>query len=298
MNHCWLTSVPIPFVLPTLALWTHLILKRFGGPKVFSSQRWAAVTASSCSHHARPCPAADFISSVSHHGPCVPLFIPRIIHSTHVGDWWEFPGGPVVRTSCFHCLWDPGWSLVRELRFHKPPAVAKRKTRQWNTCWLRCCCVPGADLGWRLPLRWPRGLEPMGWDSDHSPTRPCLRFPLDSLYTGVCIWMDTLLGTTLNIFAIKSHFWRRKRHPTPVLLPGESQGRRSLAGHGPWGHRVGHAERLHSLLTFSLEEDMATHSSVLAWRIPWMEEPGGPWSMGSQGRTRLKWLSSSSKGHF
>ena len=27
---------------------------------------------------------------------------------------------------------------------------------------------------------------------------------------------------------------------------------------------------------------MATHSSILAWRIPWMEEPGGPPSMGSQ----------------
>ena len=26
-----------------------------------------------------------------------------------------------------------------------------------------------------------------------------------------------------------------------------------------------------------LEEEMATHSSVLAWRIPWTEEPGGPW---------------------
>ena len=26
---------------------------------------------------------------------------------------------------------------------------------------------------------------------------------------------------------------------------------------------------------------MATHSSVLAWRIPWIEEPGGPQSMGS-----------------
>ena len=27
---------------------------------------------------------------------------------------------------------------------------------------------------------------------------------------------------------------------------------------------------------------MATHSSILAWRIPWTEEPGRPWSMGSQ----------------
>ena len=32
----------------------------------------------------------------------------------------------------------------------------------------------------------------------------------------------------------------------------------------------------------SLEEEMATHSSILAWKIPWIEEPGGLQSMGSQ----------------
>ena len=32
----------------------------------------------------------------------------------------------------------------------------------------------------------------------------------------------------------------------------------------------------------SLEKEMATHSSILAWRIPWMEEPGGLQSTGSQ----------------
>ena len=31
-----------------------------------------------------------------------------------------------------------------------------------------------------------------------------------------------------------------------------------------------------------LEKEMATHSSILAWRIPWTEEPGEPQSMGSQ----------------
>ena len=31
-----------------------------------------------------------------------------------------------------------------------------------------------------------------------------------------------------------------------------------------------------------LENGMATHSSILARRIPWTEEPGGQWSMGSQ----------------
>ena len=32
---------------------------------------------------------------------------------------------------------------------------------------------------------------------------------------------------------------------------------------------------------YPLEEGMATHSSILAWRIPWMEEPVGLQSMGS-----------------
>ena len=31
-----------------------------------------------------------------------------------------------------------------------------------------------------------------------------------------------------------------------------------------------------------LEKEMATHSSILAWEIPWTEEPGGLQSMGSQ----------------
>ena len=30
-----------------------------------------------------------------------------------------------------------------------------------------------------------------------------------------------------------------------------------------------------------LEEEMATYSSILAWKIPWIEGPGGLWSMGS-----------------
>ena len=32
----------------------------------------------------------------------------------------------------------------------------------------------------------------------------------------------------------------------------------------------------------TLEKEMATHSSILAWRIPWTEKPGGPQSMESQ----------------
>ena len=39
----------------------------------------------------------------------------------------------------------------------------------------------------------------------------------------------------------------------------------------------------------SLEKEMATHSSIFAWEIPWTEEPGGPQSMGSQkSQTRFR----------
>ena len=72
-------------------------------------------------------------------------------------------------------------------------------------------------------------------------------------------------------------------HPTPVLLPGKSHGRRNLVGCSPWGHyKSDKTERLHITFHFhALEKEMATHSSVLAWRIPGMAEPGGLLSMGS-----------------
>ena len=38
----------------------------------------------------------------------------------------------------------------------------------------------------------------------------------------------------------------------------------------------------------ALEKEVTTHSSILAWEIPWVEEPGGLQSMGSQkSQTRL-----------
>ena len=77
--------------------------------------------------------------------------------------------------------------------------------------------------------------------------------------------------------------WRRLWHPTPVLLPGKSHGRRAW-----WAvvHGVAKSRTWLSDFTFpfhfhALEKEMATHSSVLAWRIPGTEEPGGLPSMGS-----------------
>ena len=64
-------------------------------------------------------------------------------------------------------------------------------------------------------------------------------------------------------------------------------------------HRVAKSQTQLSHFTFTfhfhaLEEEMATHSSVLPWRILETAEPGGLLSMRSQSRTRLKRLSSSS----
>ena len=71
--------------------------------------------------------------------------------------------------------------------------------------------------------------------------------------------------------------------PTPVLSPGESHGWRSLeaavqgvAKSQTWLSDVTFAFHFHAL-----EKAMATHSSVPAWRIPGMGEPGGLPSMGS-----------------
>ena len=90
------------------------------------------------------------------------------------------------------------------------------------------------------------------------------------------------------------HTWRRRWHPTPVLLPGKSHGQTSLVGCSPWGRKESDmTERLHFHFHFhALEKEMATHSSALAWRIPGTGEPGGLPSMGSHSWTRLKWLSS------
>ena len=41
-------------------------------------------------------------------------------------------------------------------------------------------------------------------------------------------------ATSLSLFTVMH--WRRKWQPTPVFLPAQSQGRRSLVGCRPWGH--------------------------------------------------------------
>ena len=82
---------------------------------------------------------------------------------------------------------------------------------------------------------------------------------------------------------LKRVSWKRQWHPTPVLLPGKYHGRRILVGYSPW---VAESQAQLSDFTFTfhfhaLEKEMATHSSVLAWRIPGTGEPGEQLSVGS-----------------
>ena len=74
----------------------------------------------------------------------------------------------------------------------------------------------------------------------------------------------------------------RQWHPTPVLLPGNSYGRRSLvaAVHGVAESWTRLNDFTFTFYFHALEKEMATHSSVLAWRIPGTAEPGGLPSMG------------------
>ena len=98
--------------------------------------------------------------------------------------------------------------------------------------------------------------------------------------------------------------WRRKWQPTPVFLPGESQGQQSLVGWRLWGRtesdmteatwRQQQGSAVKNSLAMQeiwvqslgwedpLEKGMAAHSRILAWRIPWTEEPRGLQSLGLQ----------------
>ena len=92
-------------------------------------------------------------------------------------------------------------------------------------------------------------------------------------------------------------FWRRQWHPTPVLLPGKSHGRRSLVGCSPWGREESDTtERLH--FHFSLSCIGEGNGNPLQFSCLENPRDGGAWWAAvygvAQSRTSLKRLSSSS----
>ena len=98
-----------------------------------------------------------------------------------------------------------------------------------------------------------------------------------------------------NCLQIRSLSIRFLWQSTPVLLPGQSHGRRSLVDCSPWGRkdRTRLSDFTFTFHFHALEEEMATHPSILAWRIPGM---GAWWAAVygvAQSWTQLTWLSSS-----
>ena len=96
-------------------------------------------------------------------------------------------------------------------------------------------------------------------------------------------YFDSSLNTTCfpaHLELGKDTPWRRQWHPTLVLLPGKSHGCRCLVGCSPWGRKESLSDFTFSFNFHALEKEMATHSSVLALRIPGTGEPGGLPSMG------------------
>ena len=107
--------------------------------------------------------------------------------------------------------------------------------------------------------------------------------------------MDIWLKNTIGLAMLS--FRRRQWHPTPVLLPGKSHGRRSLVGCSPWGREESDTtERLH----FHLSVSCIGEGNGNPLQCSCLENPrdGGAWWAATYGvtqsRTRLKQLSSSS----
>ena len=90
---------------------------------------------------------------------------------------------------------------------------------------------------------------------------------------------------------------RRQWHPTPVLLPGKSHGRRSLVGCSPWGWEESDSTKQ---LHFHFSLSCIGEGNVNPLQCSCLENPGegGAWGAAvcgvAQSQTQLKWLSSSS----
>ena len=104
-------------------------------------------------------------------------------------------------------------------------------------------------LAWRIPgTGHLGGLPSMGshrvghdWSDSAAPAANTKHFcVLETLNISMCLVFYTHLLTFP---------WSRKWQPTPVFLPGESHGQRSLAGYSPWGYKESDTIEWLTLLT-------------------------------------------------
>ena len=136
------------------------------------------------------------------------------------------------------------------------------------------CSTPGPPVHHQLPELTQTHVHQVSGaiQPSHRLSSPSPPAPNTPQHQCIFQWVNSSLYSELKL--------RRKWQPTLLLLPGKSHGRRSLVGCSPWGREESNTtERLHFSLS-CIGEAMATHSSVLAWKIPGTGEPGGLPSMG------------------
>ena len=181
----------------------------------------------------------------------------------------EFPGDPRVRIWLFHCQGQVQ-SLVGELRSCKLHREAKKKKKKKRCIFLRDCKKKMYIFKRRYGMEREYRLN---WSifSTQSPLAVSHEIPQSTMwYTYIqqnitrllkgmelcrlqrCRWTWGLPGGTSG----KEPAYQCKRHKRFKFDP--------QVGKIPW------------------KRALATHSSILAWRIPWTEEPGGLQSIGSQ----------------
>ena len=139
---------------------------------------------------------------------------------------WEFPGGPGVRTLCFHCQGFSPWWGNQDTKSHTAKPEKKRKRVKY---------LIKVFFKKNVLQDFPGGTV----DKNQSASAGNKGLILGT-------WASFLAQTVKNMSAMQK---------TQVPSLGQKD---------------------------ALEKGMATHSSMLAWRIPWTEQPGGLQSMGSQ----------------
>ena len=132
---------------------------------------------------------------------------PHRLQPTRLLHPWDFPGKSTgVGCQCLLRIPGLGWDKYKLRQEHLMLLEKQRSTQK------RTMALHSSTLAWKIPwTEEPGGLQSMG----------LLRVRHD--------W-----ATSLSLF-IFMH-WRRKWQPTPVFLPGESQGQGSLVGCRLWGH--------------------------------------------------------------
>ena len=173
-------------------------------------------------------------------------------------------------------------------QFHSWVYTQKKQKLIWDTCTLRhrsnpsthqqttdlrrcgiymCVCVWQSETVSRLVVfdsLWPHRLyvahqAPLSWDSPGKNSGMGCHFLLRGIFPTQRLNPRLL---HLPILASRVRSQRRQWHPTPVLLPGKSHGRRSLVGCSPWDRWVGN--------------DWATSLSLFTfmhWRRKWQPSP-------------------------